>query len=104
MRKLIENKQNRIKCDNPQCNYEIPLTGKVQNYLKNYINMPCPNCGQNLLTEKDYELSVNMFKYVNFINRWFSWLTLFIPKNSKQKDILAHVHDGINIKELSDKN
>lgn len=39
-----------IQCDH--CDYNDP-TVKVEEYLK-WLNKPCPNCGENLLTQADY--------------------------------------------------
>jgi len=65
-----------IKCDN--CDYanrevtfeEYPL----------YVNRPCPRCGNNLLTEKEYEQAVKMYNgvvVINKINKVLRWLNPF---------------------------
>lgn len=41
-----------IKCDS--CPHSEPLV-KSSEY-KNYLNRPCPICGENLLTKKDYDM------------------------------------------------
>lgn len=41
-----------IKCDS--CDFQ-DQTVKFENY-KEWLNKPCPKCGDNLLTEKDYEM------------------------------------------------
>lgn len=47
-----------IKCDNVKCDYE-DMEVKYEDYPK-YVNLECPNCGDNLLTEEDYN-SVKSF-------------------------------------------
>ena len=42
-----------IKCDNEKCDYADP-TVQYEEY-PNWINKPCPACGENLLTEKAYK-------------------------------------------------
>lgn len=85
-----------IVCDNENCDYKIPNETKDANAsIKKYTNKPCPECGETLLTEKDYRDSEFLMRYINWINKWFSWVTIFIPK-SKQTKITVHVHDGIN--------
>lgn len=55
-----------LKCDNTSCDYkntEIPETE-----IENWINRPCPKCGENLLTEEDYKNSLILEKSIEFIN------------------------------------
>lgn len=98
-RKLIESTQPYlIVCDNPQCDYKIDNpTGQFDSDVSIYLNMPCPECGENLLTQEDYVNSLKMIKVVKFLNRWFSWITYLIP-NSKKKEVQVKCHDGIHIK------
>lgn len=86
-RKLIEISQEyAVVCDNKRCDYKVK---NEEPYLpmniQKYINQHCPKCGENLLTEEDYNLGLNLIKKVNFINKWFGWLMFFVPKNAKQK-------------------
>jgi len=41
-----------IKCDNQDCDYRNESV-TLEDY-ENWLNKPCPKCGQNLLTEADY--------------------------------------------------
>lgn len=38
-----------LVCDNPKCDWE-DMTIKIEDYPK-HVNMSCPNCGDNVLTE-----------------------------------------------------
>lgn len=52
-----------LKCDAPACNYE-DRSIKFEQY-EEYINHPCPDCGAPLLTQADYDTTmqiVNMAK------------------------------------------
>lgn len=42
-----------LKCDNELCNYADPDI-KVEDYHL-YVNKACPNCGENLLTQEDFD-------------------------------------------------
>lgn len=92
-----------IVCDNPKCDY------KVENPTKNafadiseYVNKPCPKCGENLLTEKDYYDSLVLLKIVGNINKWFGWLAIFPFLRKKKKSVASvHVYNGINIEKKS---
>ena len=98
MRKLIEKQQGSlVTCDNPKCDYTVPYTDATEKYLVLYIDKPCPKCGENLLTMEDYLQHQNLMKYVNFINRWFSWITLFYSKKrlNKSNSVRVHIHDGV---------
>ena len=90
-RKIIEASQEfLIVCDNPRCDYKIENPTKDPNEdTSQYVDVPCPKCGENLLTRKDHELGLKFMKIVNFINKWFSWLTVFIPdKKPKSEDMV----------------
>lgn len=58
-----------IKCDNPECDY-IDMSVNVSEYDK-WVNKPCPKCGQNLLTEKDYLYVQFLLKVTNLANEMF---------------------------------
>ena len=80
MRKLIEKKElGDVVCDNPNCDYSIKHSSD-EIELISYIDMPCPKCGQNLLTKEDYIQYIKLVRLVDWINKYFSWMTLFQKK------------------------
>ena len=99
MRKLIETTQeNTIECDNLSCDFEIPNESEDPNApLDKYLNQPCPKCGENLLTKEDLDDYIKMMKIINFLNKWFSWLTIFRTKNTKMASVTARAHKGVKI-------
>lgn len=75
MRELLIQQEDLVQCDNITCDYKVPNPTKNPNTdLKPYVNMPCPKCGENLLTEKDYNKHKKVIKVVAFINKYFSWI------------------------------
>lgn len=88
MKQLIELGDSYIKCDNPVCNY----THYVDDKISDYLNVPCPECGQNLLTTRDFDAHLKFVKLVTWINKWFGWLTIFIHK-PHYKDVSIHFHE-----------
>ena len=101
-RKLIEMHQEySIVCDNKQCDYKIKSpTGDPNEDISGYLNMPCPKCGENLLTEQDYLQSLKVLRIVNWLNKWFSWTMIFVPKKAKQESISVHCHNGVKIEKV----
>lgn len=102
MNKLIEiNQDYLIVCDNKECDFKIVNpTGEPNHDTSCYINMPCPRCGENLLTEKDYLTFLKVMKTFNWINKYFSWLTIFRFNKSKkcnEQNVYVHTHNGIHI-------
>ena len=100
MRKLIEKEQDiLINCDNPECDYTVPYEDTSKDDLSMFVNKPCPKCGENLLTIDDYLQHQTLMKVVNFINRWFSWITIFYSKKTwaKRQSVSVYVHDGVKI-------
>ena len=71
MRKLIEFDQKFVvECDKSGCGYKIPWTdGDLIEVTKEYINKPCPECGENLCTQEDYDNWVSMIKATNWVNK-----------------------------------
>ena len=94
-----------IECDNTQCDYKIKNpTGDPNEDTREYINMPCPKCGDNLLTKQDYLHGLKVLKIVNWLNKWFSWTMIFVSKKAKTKSISVHCHNGeVNISESKTK-
>lgn len=80
--KAIDYKIKGIKCDNPSCDYKDE-TAKLEDYQL-WLNKPCPKCGQNLLTEKDFEAVKNLINLVKIIN-WIMkpFMFLFTKKKTK---------------------
>lgn len=99
-RKLIEVSQEYlIVCDNPKCDYVIENEDRIYPNPEaiKYLNMPCPKCGDNLLTENDYKTGMQTMKVVNWLNKWFSWLMIFVSKRAEMKTTYVHFHNGVNI-------
>jgi len=52
-----------IKCDNESCDYQ-DMSVQAEEY-PDYVNKPCPKCGENLFTEADYKSYLIMVKIFN---------------------------------------
>jgi len=59
-----------IKCDNRMCDYE-ELEGnwgntseEITETSNNYLNKPCPKCGEPLLTQEDYDAVINLLETI----------------------------------------
>jgi len=66
MEQNVELKAGGIKCDNPKCNWadnDVP----VETYAQ-WLNRPCPECGENLLTEEDYKNSEALLAAWRMVN------------------------------------
>jgi hypothetical protein len=95
MKKLIHydaSQLGQLVCDNPSCDY-VDVTGQV--FSPALIGKPCPKCGSNLLTEKDYNSTANLLKVIDWINRWFGWLGT--SDYSKGKPVSFRIHDDTYI-------
>lgn len=99
MRKLIDFHQEfKIICDNPKCDYKIKNdSGDININISEFINKPCPNCRENLLTEKDND-DFNIFiKIINNINKYFGWLSFLFGTKSLNKPMSIHIYNGVTI-------
>lgn len=90
-----------IVCDNPKCDYKVENPTKDAHVnISGFVNMACPKCGENLLTEKDYYDSLNRLKLISKINKWFGWLAIFPFLKPKKTAASVHVYNGIKIEKL----
>ena len=116
--KNIEFTGGGIVCDNPACDYE-DNTVLVEDY-KNWINKPCPKCGENLLTEQDL-IDHNFFIQVtNLLNELSpeqiqelismvnpeelnALLSMYnINPESETLQMTAKIHNGIHIENIKE--
>lgn len=75
-----------IKCDNPDCDYN-DMSVKVEDY-KDWLNKPCPKCGENLLTKKDYKNTKRLIAFTKIMNK-------ILPK-CKPEDKKANMRIDMN--------
>ena len=67
MKNNIERSGHGIKCDNqPDCNW-ADWTIDPENW-KDWLNVPCPECGSNLLTQADFDKIVQINQLFDLIN------------------------------------
>lgn len=55
-----------IKCDNPNCDYTDDSVTLEQ--LESFIDKPCPKCGENLLTQQDYDNVIAVLEVQQMLN------------------------------------
>ena len=57
-----------IKCDNSSCDY-TDMSVDVSEYPK-WIDKPCPKCGENLLTQEDYDQTMIWMQAAELANSY----------------------------------
>lgn len=55
-----------IQCDNETCDYRESDV-KFEEYSE-WVNKPCPKCGENLLTQENYDECLELMKRAEMIN------------------------------------
>lgn len=60
MDQKIEFVETGILCDNPNCDWVDETVTHEQ--LKDWLNVPCPKCGENVLTQQDFD-NANRFYF-----------------------------------------
>jgi transcription initiation factor IIE alpha subunit len=63
---MIQHTSSGLVCDNPACDYENKEVQVEQ--LLEWVNVPCPKCGENLLTEDDYDRTMKLFALIDVMN------------------------------------
>ena len=82
-----------IKCDSPGCKWRNDNV-KMVDYSK-WLNAPCPNCGSNLLTQKDFDATKKMVSICMAINNWCNkWLPEFLLKLISSEHVTDVEMDG----------
>jgi len=66
MEKNIEITESGLQCDNTQCDWTDESV--MFDDYKQWLNKPCPKCGQNVLTEEDYTNAEILRNTINAIN------------------------------------
>lgn len=94
--KILEYQESGIICDNIKCDYESSEKVITHKEMSSWVNKPCPKCGDNLLTMKDYNHHKKLIRIVNIINYiCFPFMFLIGGKNNKNcSSISYHHHDG----------
>jgi len=66
MNQNIQIKGTGIKCDNSACDWEDRSVKRED--LKQWINIPCPKCGENVLTPEDYGIVQALYLAMELTN------------------------------------
>ncbi|MFS0878058.1 hypothetical protein [Solibacillus isronensis] len=56
-----------LKCDNSNCDYQDKSI-KFEEYEK-YINYPCPECSEPLLTQADFDTTMQIVKFAEIAQK-----------------------------------
>ncbi len=66
MKDNLELTESGLQCDNPKCDW----TDKTINFdvYKEWINKPCPKCGENVLTQEDHNNAEAVRLAVEMVN------------------------------------
>lgn len=84
-----------LKCDNPECDWRDD-TITFKDYKK-WLNAPCPKCGQNVLTKKDYKLAKLLLTSVTFHNKMSRILGIKRDPENEAK-IIVGLHEEMTFK------
>lgn len=63
---IIVTDHGGIVCDNPNCDFK-DADASFETFGE-YLNKPCPKCGDNLLTQQDYDNAMLVWKSIQWIN------------------------------------
>lgn len=93
----LNDRRGALRCDAEWCDYVSPV---VHPFTDQLIGLPCPQCGSNLLTRRDYDTAMLELRIVAWINRWFGWLGCTeeqaMKKLTRGKLVVwrSNIHDG----------
>lgn len=74
-----------LQCDNSNCDYSNPDIPFEQ--YEQFVNCPCPKCGQLLLTPQAYKMCVAMKSMGELVNKNNTWAK---RKRSRVTNAIRH--------------
>tara|TARA_R110000765_G_scaffold153684_1_gene256617 strand:+ start:73 stop:405 length:333 start_codon:yes stop_codon:yes gene_type:complete len=83
-----------IKCDNPKC--DVYIKCDFDKYI-DHLNKHCPKCGDNLLTQKDYDSCKKVMDFQEKIDEFFYPLRWINPFFYFDKYFGENLDDAINV-------
>lgn len=96
MENSIEVQEMGLICDNPKCDWKDE-TVRSDQYL-DWLNKPCPKCGENVLTDQDYENVQKMFEAVKLLNRVADLIGF--EESTERVKVTINTHEKISIKSI----
>lgn len=87
-----------LVCDESDCDYTGPLGEALTSSV---IGKPCPDCGSNLMTERDFDSARKLFKLFDTVNKWLGWMGTETPTGNYKNISIHHHHGKTEIKELT---
>ncbi len=94
MTKAVEFDIKGIKCDNPPCGWFDMNARFIPEY---WLNKPCPRCGSNLFTQKDYDAMMRLFKITRVFNFIFAPIVWFSKKKHTRHQVDMNGSGNIKI-------
>lgn len=91
----IEVTKKGIVCDNTKCDFKTKDINPKD--YKAWLNKPCPKCGDNLLTQEDYNTFIHIMRMIDKVNK-----VDLGSENSDNKRVIIEVgtHKDIYIKKI----
>lgn len=74
-----------IKCDNPMCDFS-DMTVTTESYPE-WLNRPCPSCGDNLLTQADFDAVNKVLEAAKQINQLAEALGISTTEDSTEQPV-----------------
>ena len=77
-------------CDNTECNYVLP---EPVVFSRDIIGMPCPACGDSLMTEQDFEATSKLIELADAVNLAFGDAFGAPEPSEKSRAIGIRIHN-----------
>ena len=108
----IEKEEGGLQCDNPKCDWKD--TTIKDSDLEQHLNALCPKCGENILTEEDYNSFLKLQEIIDFVNslteeekEQLTGVTYENLAKQKKYKMTVNTHKGLSvdsIEEIEDEN
>lgn len=94
---FIDDHASELRCDNVKhCDYVAPEG--AHKWGRHLIGLPCPVCGESLLTERDYQTQERIYLWIEKVNRFFAFFGIGVESlegyEGKTTSIGVRAHNG----------
>lgn len=102
--RITHTRSTSIFCDGEGCDFTWPVANKIS-VMASWIHRPCPKCGRNLLSRRDFLAFVRTQFMIAFDNLRFYLHAIFHPEVLKgpflriHRNIRSDTKGGVTVEE-----
>jgi len=99
MNQAVTFKSGGLHCDNVECDW-ADETIQFEDY-QSHIDAPCPKCGENILTQADFDTAQEIKDFAEFMQHLAEKIDLPVDDTDERRVVVEFKGDGsgkVNVK------